>query len=422
MDAVSPIEAAEQKVWTVSQLTAHIKQTLEASFSDVCVMGEVSEFTRAASGHLYLTLKDEGAVLRCIVWRLVALRMKFELEEGLEVVVRGRVDVYAPRGSYQLIISDVQPRGLGALQLAFRQLLERLQKEGLFAPEHKKPLPPYPRRIGIVTSPTGAAIRDMIRVITRRWPLAHIYLLPRRVQGEGAAEEIAGGIYLLNARRPDLDVIIVGRGGGSLEDLWAFNEEIVARAIFASQIPIISAVGHEIDFCVSDFVADVRAATPTEAGEKVVPDQREVERHLAHLKGSLARSLQGIVAHARQQLAALARSPVLRRPEAALQQRAQMLDELFGRIQVAVRHMLEMVRERLRAVAAKLDALSPLRVLERGYSVTLGPDGAVLRSPEGLARGDVILTRMLRGEVRSSVLDVRRTDALSAEEGDAHGS
>jgi len=421
MDSTVPSEAAGQRVWTVSQLTARIKQTLETTFGDVCVMGELSELTRAASGHVYLTLKDEGAVLRCIVWRHVAARVRFELQEGLEVVARGRLDVYPPRGTYQLIISELQPRGLGALQLAFRQLLERLQKEGLFAPEHKVPLPAFPRRIGIITSPTGAAIRDMVRVITRRWPLAEVYLLPRRVQGDGAAEEIAGGIYLLNARRPDLDVIIVGRGGGSLEDLWAFNEEIVARAIFASEIPIISAVGHEIDFCVSDFVADLRAATPTEAAEKVVPDRREVERHIAHLRGRLARSLQGIVAYARQQLAALGRSPVLRRPESVLQERAQMVDELFGRMQVAVRHGLQMVRERFLAVAAKLEALSPLRVLERGYTVTMGPDGAVLRSPEGLVRGDVIVTKMLRGEVRSSVLDARATDAPTGAEviGDA---
>ncbi len=417
MDKVLPFEAREQKIWTVSQLTARIKQALETSFSDVCVAGEVSQFKRAASGHIYLTLKDEDAVVRAIIWRPLASRMRFELEEGLEVVARGHVDVYPPRGSYQLIIIEVQPRGLGALQLAFRQLLERLQNEGLFEPEHKKPLPAFPRKIGIVTSPTGAALRDMLRVISDRWPLVKLYVLPRRVQGEGAAGEIAAALRLLNAKRPDLDLIIVGRGGGSLEDLWAFNEEVVARAIFDSEIPVVSAVGHEIDFSVSDFVADLRAATPSEAGQKVVPDRREVQRDLRHLKMRLGGALQRIVVRARQQLAAQGRSHVLRHPEIALQQRAQRVDELLERIQASFRHGLQLAKEKLRAVSAELEALGPLRVLERGYSVTFGPDGAVLRSAEGLRRGDVILTRLMRGEVRSSVLQPGTAGKTSTEKG-----
>jgi len=403
-DDALAFEAPAQEIWTVSQLTARIKQTLESAFDNVWVVGEVSEFKRAASGHVYLTLKDEEAVLRGIIWKHAASRLKFELEEGLEVVARGSVDVYPPRGSYQLIIADVQPRGLGALQLAFRQLLRKLENEGLFAPERKKPLPPFPRRIGIVTSPTGAAIRDMIQVIARRWPLARIYLLPRRVQGEGAAEEIAGGICLLNAKRPDLDVLIVGRGGGSLEDLWAFNEEVVARAIFDSRIPVVSAVGHEIDFSVSDFVADVRAATPTEAAERVVPDRREVERRLLHLEGRLAKCLQGIVLAARQRLVALGRSYALRHPEALVQQRAQRTDELLERTRAAFAHVLALLKQKVKALGAELDALSPLRVLERGYSVTLRADGTALRSAVEVREGDLIVTRLLEGRIRSRVL------------------
>jgi len=400
------LEIPAREVWSVSQITLRIKQTLEGAFEDVCVAGEVSQPRRAASGHIYLTLKDEGAVLRAIIWAHVASRLRFELREGLEVVARGNVDVYPPRGSYQLIVTDLQPRGLGALQLAFRELLERLRKEGLFAPEHKKPLPAFASKVGVVTSPTGAAVRDIIRTITRRWPLARVYLLPRRVQGEGAAEEIAGAIALLNARRPDLDVIIVGRGGGSLEELWAFNEEVVARAIFASRIPVVSAVGHEIDFSVSDFVADVRAATPTEAGARVVPDQREVRRHLRQLHARLGRCLQGAALRARQRLRALARSYVLRHPEVFVQQRSQRLDELLERMRLALERLTGAMKERLRLAAVSLEALSPLRVLERGYSVTFGPAGTVLRSAAGLREGDVILTRLLEGQVRSRVLDV----------------
>ncbi len=221
MNAEVPLQAPELLVWTVSELTARIKRTLEDGFGGVCVAGEISQWKRAASGHIYLTLKDEGAVLNTAIWRHVAARVPFELEEGLAVVARGSIDVYPPRGSYQLIVSDLQPRGVGPLQLAFRQLVEKLEKEGLFRPEHKKHLPPMPRRIGIVTSPTGAAFGDIVRVIRRRWPVARLYLLPVRVQGKGAAEEIAAGLRLLQEQRADLDLIIVGRGGGSLEDLWA---------------------------------------------------------------------------------------------------------------------------------------------------------------------------------------------------------
>jgi len=416
-----PFESSAPKALTVSQVTALIKETFEKQFCNLCVSGEISECTRAASGHVYLTLKDEGAVLRAIIWRSLASRVRFDVEEGLEVVVRGDIDVYAPRGSYQLIISDIQPKGLGALQLAFHQLVEKLEKEGLFAPEHKKPLPRFPRRIGIVTSPTGAAIRDMIRVLSRRWPLARVYLLPRRVQGEGAAEEIAGAIHLLNAKRPDLDLIIVGRGGGSLEDLWAFNEEVVARAIFASDIPVVSAVGHETDVSISDFVADLRAATPTEAAENVAPDRAEVASNLAHLKRRLALALVGMVGRGQERLAALARRHVLRHPETLLRDRAQTADELLDRMRRWSEHRLEILAERLRALGGALQALSPLQVLERGYSITTDPRGAVLASAEGLEAGDEIVTRLLRGEVASSVTEIRPipSDADPKEKGDA---
>jgi len=421
MNTELPFESPAPKPLTVSQLTAIIKETFEKKFVDVCVVGEISECKRADSGHVYLTLKDEGAVLRAVIWRQAAARVRFRIEDGLEVVARGNIDVYGPRGTYQLIISDIHPKGLGALQLAFRQLVEKLEKEGLFAPERKRALPRYPRRIGIVTSPTGAAIRDMLRMIGRRWPAVEVCLLPRRVQGEGAAEEIAAGIFLLNEKRPDLDVIIVGRGGGSLEDLWAFNEEVVARAIYASRIPIVSAVGHEVDVSISDLVADVRAATPTDAGVRVVPDRVEEAAQLTQLKARMAQALVTLVAEARQRLDALARRRVVLHPQTFLQDKAQRLDELIERMHKALRHRAQLAGEHLSAVAGKLDALSPLKVLGRGYSITFGPDGRVLRSIEGLSVGDGIVTRLLTGEVGSTVTRTKPVDKPPGREVKADG-
>ena len=415
MDTQLPFEGPEQAVWTVTELTARIQRALEGDFGDVCVGGEISRLTRAASGHVYVTMKDEGAVLNDIIWRHVASRIRFELEEGLDVVARGSIDVYPPRGSYQLIISELQPRGLGPLQLAFQQLVEKLRKEGLFDPAHKKSLPPFPQNIGIVTSPTGAAIRDMVKVIFRRWPLSRLSLMPCRVQGEGAAEEIAAAVHVLNKKRPALDLIIVGRGGGSLEDLWAFNEEVVARAIFASRIPVVSAVGHEIDISISDLVADLRAATPTEAGEKAVPDAAELTRTLEHLKARAAASLETAVQNARGRLDALGRRHVMLHPQTVLTDRAQRTDDSFQRLRSAVAHLLELLRERVRAFGGTLEALGPLKVLARGYSVTFGPDGTVLSSVEGLVPGDEVRTRMLQGEIRSAVKETKPMEFPSAE-------
>jgi len=406
----------EVRPLSVSEITALIKENLEGAFADVYVVGELSRTTRASSGHVYMTLKDEGAVLQAVAWRNVAQGLRFRLEEGLQVVARGSIDVYAPRGSYQLIVTWMEPRGLGALQLAFRQMQEKLQKEGLFAAEHKVSLPPFPARIGLVTSPTGAAVRDMINVIGRRWPLARLYVYPCRVQGEGAAAEIAAGIARLNEKRPDLDLLIVGRGGGSLEDLWAFNEEVVARAVFASRIPVVSAVGHEIDFTICDFVADVRAATPTEAGELVVPDRADVASSLRLYRRRLGLALGRVVARARERLDALTARYAFRHPETALLERAQRLDDLMDRMGTLLAHRLGLLGEALAGSGRRLEALSPLKVLGRGYSLTFAADGRILRSVEGLAAGDRIRSRLHAGEIESEVAATRALPPANVEE------
>lgn len=416
MTALPPSDTREKQVLTVSELTALIKGSLESSFSNVYVVGEISRCVRAASGHVYLTLKDENAVLPAVIWRGPASALRFEPREGTQVVAHGSINVYAPRGSYQLIISWMEPRGLGALQLAFQQLVEKLEKEGLFRKELKRPLPPFPRRIGIVTSPTGAAIRDIINVISRRFPAVELYLLPSRVQGEEAAPEIAAAIDTLNARRPDLDVIIVGRGGGSLEDLWPFNEEIVARAIRHSAIPIVSAVGHEIDFSISDFAADVRAATPTEAGEIVVPDQAELRGRLRELHKRLGLALAATVELGRRQLEAVTSRFVFRHPEAAIRERAQRLDDMWERMKTLAAHRLSLLREGALGSGRRLEALSPLRVLERGYSLTFAADGRLLRSVAGLSTGDRIASRLHKGEILSQVLELKENGKPKAGE------
>jgi len=394
------------RVFTVSELTALVQELLGTAFANVYVVGEISRVTRATSGHVYLTLKDESAVLNAVMWRHVASTLRFGLEEGMEVLACGSVDVYPPRGSYQLIVTHVEPRGVGALQVAFRQLMEKLEKEGLFRPERKRPLPPFPRRIGVVTSPTGAAIRDIINVISRRFPAVELYLMPTRVQGAEAAGEIAQAIDTLNEKRPGLDLLIVGRGGGSMEDLWPFNEEVVARAIYRSAIPVVSAVGHEIDYSISDYVADVRAATPTEAAELVVPDRAELLERLSQRRRRLAMALQAAVEAARARLAALASRYAFRRPDAVLREKAQRVDDAMAALTTAWKHRRELLAEALKGAERRLQALSPLRVLERGYSLTFAPDGSLLRSPAGLRLGDRIRTRLHAGRVLSDVASV----------------
>jgi exodeoxyribonuclease VII large subunit len=391
------------KVLSVAELTTRVRELLEEAFSSVFVTGEISNLARPSSGHLYLTLKDNQAQLRGVIWRSTAARLKFELHDGLEVIVRGKVTVYPPRGDYQLIVDQVYPKGVGALELAFRQLKEKLQQLGWFAAERKKPLPRFPRRIGIVTSETGAAIRDMLRIIPRRWPAVEILVCPVQVQGDGAAGQIADAIRLLNQLQA-VDVMIVGRGGGSLEDLWAFNEEVVAAAIFHSRIPVISAVGHEVDFTIADFVADRRAATPSEAAEMVVPDQAEFRDFLSNrLRHFSARMRERLLA-ARKVVLQLAQRRVLRLPLERVHELEQRLDQLDGRMKRAVGTRLDRVRGQIERHAGRLASLSPLNVLGRGYSLTRKADSPELLRDAGTVRpGDRIVTRLCHGELTSIV-------------------
>ena len=397
-------ESASPAVLSVWELTEQIKSLLETTFPRVWVSGEVSNFARPQSGHCYLTLKDDRAQIRCALWRNVAGRLRFDLHDGLEVVCRGRLDVYAPRGSYQLIIEQIEPKGMGALELALRQLREKLSREGLFDAARKRPLPPFVRRIAVITSPTGAAIHDFLQVLGRRWRGADVLVIPTRVQGDGAAEEIAAAIATANRLPRDFDCLVVTRGGGSLEDLWAFNEEVVVRAIHGSRIPVVSAIGHEIDVTLSDLAADVRALTPSEAAELVSPAADELLGRLRQTGGRLASALRWRVASIRSRLDALAGRRPFRRPFQYVQDLARRLDDLELRAGRAVRQRLRAGRRDVDEAAAQLESLSPLAVLGRGYSLTQrASDGRIVRDAGQLEPGVEIATRFARGRAVSRV-------------------
>ena len=407
-DQIQPKGDGEaEHVYTVAELTKSIKRNLENTFGHVWLTGEISNARTPSSGHVYLTLKDDQAQISAVVFRNVARYVRFRIEDGLEVVAFGRITVYEPRGNYQIIVEKLQPKGEGALQLAFKQLKAKLEQEGLFDPSHKRPLPELPTRIGVVTSPTGAAIRDMLNVILNRFPHVQVLLRPVRVQGESAAAEIAEAVQDFNAWGR-VDVLIVGRGGGSLEDLWAFNEEVVARAIHASEIPVISAVGHEIDVTISDLVADRRALTPTAAGEMVVPERAALLDSLRTLKRRLGQALLTRLDLAKQRLESLLRSYALGRPMDPILQRQQRLDELSQRARVAVTTALTLAKKRAETGAARLESLSPLAVLARGYSVTTSSDGAMVSDAQTVKPEDSIVTILHRGRLTSTVTAVDR--------------
>jgi exodeoxyribonuclease VII large subunit len=433
-------------ILTVSELTQEIKDILELKFPDIWVEGEISNLRIPPSGHIYFTLKDDFSQIRAVLFKIQARTLRFVLEDGLHVICRGRVSVYERRGEYQLILEEVEPKGIGALQLAFLQLKDRLEKEGLFDSARKKPIPMIPQTIGIVTSPTGAVIRDMLHIIHRRFENIHILLHPVRVQGEGASLEIAKAIEDFN-KWMNVDVIIVGRGGGSLEDLWSFNEEIVARAIYHSKIPIVSAVGHETDYTISDFVADLRAPTPSAAAELVVRDKREVKNTLRYLEGRLESEILRVLQENRTDLSHLRK--ILMDPRKKIEEYFLRVDDLVNRFRIltswilkrkrerslhlserlylqnpiqrvknlrliisetgkhlgqTMRYSVDIQRQKVEGIFGKLSSLSPLSILQRGYSITRRlPSLQILRDVAHIREGDKVEVRLHKGTLLCGV-------------------
>lgn len=390
-------------VYTVRELTTEIKAVLEDGFSAIWVEGEISNFKHHTSGHMYFTLKDADAQVRVVMFRGSNRLLKFQLQDGLAVTVFGSVTVYERRGEYQIVAEALEPKGAGALMLAFEQLKARLEAEGLFDPARKRPLPRFPRKVGIVTSPTGAAIRDMLSIIGRRFPGLAVLVHPVQVQGPGAAAEIARALAVLGAR-DDLDVLIVGRGGGSLEDLWAFNEEAVARAIAASPLPVISAVGHETDTTIADFVADLRAPTPSAAAELVAAQREELMLRVDELGARAAAGFQRLLTERAEQVRRLTRHLALLSPAASVARQGERLAGLERRLSAWWQLAGTRRREYLHRLAGKLDSLSPLGILARGYSICFSlPQRAILKSAAEVPPGTPVAVRLHRGELTCRV-------------------
>jgi exodeoxyribonuclease VII large subunit len=391
-----------QTALTVTEITRRIKQVLEGGFGSVMVQGELSNFKIHTSGHMYFTLKDESAQISGVMWRSRVGSLSFVPEDGMKVVVTGRVTVYEPRGAYQIDAQAMRPLGVGELQIAFEKLKQKLAAEGMFAPERKRPLPEYPRQLGIVTSDTGAAFRDMVAVFRRRFPAITVILRPTRVQGAGAAKDIADGIAEFN-QLGGIDVLIVGRGGGSLEDLWAFNEEIVARAIAGSRIPVVSAVGHEIDFTIADFVADLRAPTPTAAAELVVRDRRELLEILRESVYTMRGSVDSLVTDHRRRIHHVLESYAFNRPIDLLRQHSQRFDEITRQLQSSTDHLIAQTRSRTMALQQRIASLDPRMVLKRGFAI-VSREGRTVDSRETLRTDDIIDVEFRDGAVASRVL------------------
>ncbi len=421
-----------RRILTVGQITQEIKACLEGGFGAVWVEGEISNCRASGSGHVYFSLKDSTAVLSAVIFNRQSRDIKFKLEDGLKVICFGGIDVYPPRGQYQLIIDKIEPKGIGALQLALEQLKVKLEKKGFFAAEHKKPIPYLPARIGVVTSLTGAAIKDILKVLDRRFKDVHIIINPVKVQGEGAKEEIAQAIADFNIlnqslyREEKVEVLIVGRGGGSIEDLWAFNEEIVAQAIYNSRIPVISAVGHERDVTIADLVADLRAATPSVAAELVIPRQEDLRQRLDELTASLKQDFQDMITVSRDELLDLShrlkmsmehawelnanslnstvKKLSLLNPVVRLEQYQFKLLDLARQIYVRMQHLINLKKSGFTGIIENLSSLNPLNILSRGYSVTFTlPEGKIVKDAAALKTGDRIKTKVHKGEIISCV-------------------
>ncbi len=390
------------KIYSISELTREIKVILEDSFLKVWVEGEISNYTHHSSGHRYFTLKDQNAQIRCVMWKWMGKHLFFEPQDGIKVKASGQITVYEKSGQYQLVVSSMQPAGIGELELSFQQLKKKLSEEGLFDPEHKKPLPEFPETIGVVTSPTGAAIRDILNITRRRAPWVKILLWPVLVQGEGAAAQISHAIRRFN-ELDNVDLLIVGRGGGSLEDLWAFNEEEVGRAIFKSKIPVISAVGHEIDFSISDFVADLRAPTPSAAAEIAVPDGEGLVSRIAGYASDLFTISRSVIDDSNRQLAEISARYGFRKPMEMIVQRAQRCDELTNLINIHSSHKMDSSKRQSQALFEKLEVVSPKAVMKRGFSYCRDNEGRAVKSFKQVAIDDKIDIILYEGGMESRV-------------------
>ena len=397
-----------QQVLSISQLNEYIRGKLDADalLSGVAVRGEISNYKVYPSGHHYFTLKDEASALKCVMFKGNALRLRFRPDNGVKVIAMGKISVYPRDGVYQLYCTAMAMDGVGDLYAAFEQLKAKLAAQGLFDPAHKKPIPKYPKVIGIVTSSAGAAIHDMLRILRKRYPLCQVRLLPVRVQGAEAPGEIAAAIRYANHYQL-ADLLIVGRGGGSIEDLWAFNDERVAYAIYQSEIPVISAVGHEPDVTISDFVADLRAATPSNAAELAVPDQDALRQNLDSMSDAMASILNRQVKFARQHLNVLSRSAALRSPTGYLDQKRKQLELLNNRLSSAQNRSVEQKKQQFIRLTSKLDAMSPLKVLTRGYSIAMTGDEQVLTSVKQVSPGDEVILSLQDGVITANVNEVK---------------
>ena len=395
-----------QQVLSVTQINEYIRGKLDgdALLNGVAIRGEISNYKVYPSGHHYFTLKDEASALKCVMFKGNAMRLRFRPDNGVKVIAMGKISVYPRDGAYQLYCTAMAMDGIGDLYAAFEQLKAKLSAQGLFDPAHKKPIPKYPATIGIITSSAGAAIHDMLRILRKRYPLTEVRLLPVRVQGVEAPGEIAAAIRYANYHRL-ADLLIVGRGGGSIEDLWAFNDERVAYAIYESQIPVISAVGHEPDVTISDFVADLRAATPSNAAELAVPDQDALRQNLDAMASSMVATLQRQLKNARQHLDVLSQSPALRSPTGYLDKKRTDLELLSNRLLSAEHRIVEGKNRQFVALTSKLDAMSPLKVLTRGYSMTQTNRGEVVKSVSQIQKGDIIRVTFSDGSIQAAVME-----------------
>lgn len=393
-------------IYTVSELTQDIKLILENSISSFWLEGEISNFTHHMSGHMYFSLKDKNAIINACLFKNVNQALKFRLEDGLRAICFGHITVYGKRGQYQIVIERIEPKGIGSLQLAFEQLKDKLFKEGLFDPAHKKPLPLIPFSVGIVTSATGAAIRDILKILTTEVKFLRIVIRPTVVQGDNARGDIAKAISEFNQYSPQVDVLIVGRGGGSLEDLWAFNEEVVARAIFNSKIPVVSAVGHEVDTTVADLVADLRVETPTAAAKLFVNKKNEVLKIFEQSYLLLANSMRERINDLTQRLNLASTSPAFKHPLRRIEEFQQDIDSLSHSILLLIQHLIHLAEGRLAGVSGQFQTLNPLAILARGFSLTTTVDGSIIKQAGALKNGDRVNTKLAKGSFQSEVKEI----------------